>query len=203
MLADLFEEHAEALVADLDAAASCWDVVVAAEPSLERTVGGSELDRALEAMADLVDMKSPHMSGHSRGVANLAAEAGRVSGLPEEEIAALRRAGFLHDLGRLGVSNSIWDKRGPVSPAEMERVRLHPPARREWPAGLTAREVEVLGLLARGYSNKQIAERLVVTPKTVSSHVEHVYRKLAVSSRAAATHFAMAHGLVGSFEAAS
>src|SRR5215213_1475307 len=119
MLADLFEEHAEALVADLDAAVSCWDVVVAAEPSLERTVGGSELDRALEAMADLVDMKSPHMSGHSRGVANLAAEAGRVSGLPEEEIAALRRAGFLHDLGRLGVSNSIWDKRGPVSPAEM------------------------------------------------------------------------------------
>jgi len=41
-----------------------------------------------------------------------------------------------------------------------------------------------------------------VTPKTVSSHIEHVYLKLGVSSRAAATHFAMRHGLVGSFEAA-
>jgi DNA-binding NarL/FixJ family response regulator len=74
-------------------------------------------------------------------------------------------------------------------------------ARREWPAGLSAREVEVLGLLARGCSNKEIAERLVVTPKTVSSHVEHIYAKIEVSSRAAATHFAMQHGLVGSFEA--
>lgn len=148
MLADRFEEYADALVADLDVAASCWDVVVAAEPSLERTVGGSELDSALEAMADLVDMKSPHMSGHSRGVANLAAEAGRVSGLPEEEIVALRRAGFLHDLGRLGVSNSIWDKRGTLSPAEMERVRLHP--------YLTDRMLAGVGALAR---SRELAAR--------------------------------------------
>jgi HD-GYP domain-containing protein (c-di-GMP phosphodiesterase class II) len=126
MLADLFEAHADELVADLDAASSCWEAVIDAEPSLERTVDGDELDDALEAMADLVDMKSPHLSGHSRGVANLVAEAGRVSGLPEHEIAALRRAGLLHDLGRLGVSNSIWDKPGPLSAAEMERVRLHP-----------------------------------------------------------------------------
>ena len=76
-------------------------------------------------------------------------------------------------------------------------------ARREWPAGLSAREVEVLGLLARGYSNRQIAERLVVTPKTVSNHIQHIYMKIDVSSRASATYFAMQHGLVGSFEAAS
>jgi DNA-binding NarL/FixJ family response regulator len=74
-------------------------------------------------------------------------------------------------------------------------------ARRQWPAGLTAREVEVLGLLARGYSSREIAERLVLTPKTVSNHIEHIYLKIDVSSRASATHFAMQHGLVGSFEA--
>ena len=73
-------------------------------------------------------------------------------------------------------------------------------ARRDWPAGLTAREVEVLGLLARGHSNKAIAQRLVVAPKTVSNHVEHIYAKIGVSTRAAAALFAMQHGLVGSFE---
>ena len=75
-------------------------------------------------------------------------------------------------------------------------------ARREWPAGLTAREVEVLRLLARGCQNKEIARRLVVTPKTVSTHLEHIYAKLDVSSRAGATLFATQHSLVGSFEAA-
>ena len=304
VLADLFLDEADELVADIDAASSCWQEVIDAEPSLERVVAGADLDATLEAMADLVDMKSPQMSGHSRGVANLAAEAGRVSGLAEDELTALRRAGFLHDLGRLGVSNSIWDKPGPLTPAETERARLHPyltdrmlagvsalarsrelaanhherldgsgyprgisatqltladrllaaadvyhamteprahrpartkseaadelraearagrldgdavsavlkaaghrvSARREWPAGLTSREVEVLGLLARGYSNKQIAQRLVITPKTVSNHVQHIYLKIDVSSRASATYFAMQRGLVGSFEAAS
>jgi HD-GYP domain-containing protein (c-di-GMP phosphodiesterase class II) len=301
-LADLFLDESGALVADIDAASSCWQEVIDAEPSLERVVTGAELDSTLEAMGDLVDMKSPQMSGHSRGVANLAAEAGRISGLPEGELIALRRAGFLHDLGRLGISNSIWDKPGPLTAAETERARLHPyltdrmlagvpalarsrelaanhherldgsgyprgigaaqltaadrllaaadvyhamteprahrparsegeaadelraevragrldgdaadavlraaghrvRARREWPAGLTSREVEVLGLLARGFSNKQIAQRLVIAPKTVSNHLEHIYLKIDVSSRASATYFAMQHGLVGSFEA--
>jgi FixJ family two-component response regulator len=61
----------------------------------------------------------------------------------------------------------------------------------------------VLGLLARGYSNKQIAQRLFVTPKTVSSHVEHVYLK--PTSRAAPPRpiSRCGHGLVGSFEAAT
>ena len=68
--------------------------------------------------------------------------------------------------------------------------------RREWPAGLTAREVEVLRLLARGLSNKQIAQQLVVTPKTAGSHVEHIYRKIDASNRAQASLFAMRHGLM-------
>jgi DNA-binding NarL/FixJ family response regulator len=76
------------------------------------------------------------------------------------------------------------------------------PARREGPAGLTAREVEVVALLARGHATKEIARRLGVTTKTASNHVEHVYTKLGVGSRAAATLFATQHGLVGSFEPA-
>ena len=63
-------------------------------------------------------------------------------------------------------------------------------------AGLTAREVEVLRLLARGLSNKQVAERLVISPKTVGNHVEHIYAKIGVSTRAAAGLFATEHGLL-------
>ena len=302
-LAALFDRHAADLLEGLDASPT-WDAVIAAEPGLLRVVRGTELDSVLEAMADLVDMKSPHMAGHSRGVANLAAQAAGVLGLASRDVTALRRAGLLHDLGRLGVSNAVWDKPGPLTSAEAERVRLHPyltdrmlagvsalgtprglaarhherldgsgfprgltgahlsradrvlaaanayhamieprpyrealapdaaaaqlraevvagrldgeavnavltaagqraPARRDWPGGLTAREAEVLGLLARGLSNKEIARRLVVTPKTVSSHVEHIYSKLGVSSRARATLFAAEHGLVGSYEPAA
>jgi HD-GYP domain-containing protein (c-di-GMP phosphodiesterase class II) len=302
-LVDLFCDNAEGLLAQLHAAPS-WEAVIAAEPGLVRSIRGDEIERVLEAMGDLVDMKTPHMAGHSRGVANLAAEAARVLAMAPEEIVALRRAGLLHDIGRLGVSNAIWDKPGPLTSSEIEHVRLHPyltdrmlaglsgfgtvrglaarhqerldgsgfprgltaaglgradrvlaaadvyhamseprpyreprtadeaaaqlraevvqgrldgeavnavltaagqraPARREWPRGLTGREVEVLGLLARGHSNKEIARRLVVTPKTVSSHVEHIYSKIGVSSRAGATLFAAQQGLVGSFEASA
>jgi DNA-binding NarL/FixJ family response regulator len=61
----------------------------------------------------------------------------------------------------------------------------------------------VLGLLARGHSNREIARRLVVTPKTATNHVEHIYTKLGVSSRAAATLYATQHGLMGTLEPAS
>jgi DNA-binding NarL/FixJ family response regulator len=68
--------------------------------------------------------------------------------------------------------------------------------RREGPSGLTAREVEVLRLLARGLSNKEIAQRLVISPKTVGTHVEHIYAKIDASTRAAASLFAVQHGLL-------
>ena len=64
------------------------------------------------------------------------------------------------------------------------------------PAGLTDREVEVLRLIARGSSNRQVAERLFISRKTVGRHVENVYAKIGVSSRAAAAVFAMEHGLL-------
>jgi DNA-binding CsgD family transcriptional regulator len=77
------------------------------------------------------------------------------------------------------------------------------PARREGPAGLTAREIQVLGLLARGLSTKQIAQRLVISPKTAGNHIEHVYTKIGVSGRTAAAMYAMQHGLLADDEDAA
>ena len=69
--------------------------------------------------------------------------------------------------------------------------------RAEGPLGLTARESEVLGLLAQGLPNKSIARQLQISAKTVSNHIEHIYLKLGVTNRAGATMAAMQHGLVG------
>lgn len=85
---------------------------------------------------------------------------------------------------------------GPAVDAVLEAAGHRLPRRREKLSGLTAREVEVLILLARGLSNKQIAERLVITPKTAGNHVEHIYAKIGASSRAAAALFAVQHGLL-------
>ena len=74
------------------------------------------------------------------------------------------------------------------------------PTRRDWPSGLTTREVDVLRLLARGHTAKEIARQLCVAPKTASNHIEHIYAKLGVTSRAAATLFATQQGFVGSYE---
>jgi HD-GYP domain-containing protein (c-di-GMP phosphodiesterase class II) len=257
----------------------------------------SELDIALEAIADFTDLKSVYFSGHSRGVANLAADAARHAGFPERDVIVLRRAGLVHDLGRSGVPNTIWDKPGPITFLEWERVRLHPyytervlarvsalarvaaiavahherldgsgyhrglsggaighsarllaaadayqamgqqrayrPAlavdhaaaqlrtevcagrlagdaveavlhaagqqTRRRPvavAGLTVREVQVLSLFARGVSNRNVAKSLSISEKTVGNHVEHIYTKIGVSTRPAATLFALQHGLL-------
>ena len=71
-----------------------------------------------------------------------------------------------------------------------------PPSPPAWPADLTDREVEVLRLIARGRSNREVAERLFISTKTVGRHVENVYAKIGVSSRAAAALFAMEHRLL-------
>jgi HD-GYP domain-containing protein (c-di-GMP phosphodiesterase class II) len=294
-------EHADALLAGLDEAMG-WDAAIAAEPALAMRLSGVALDSALAAIADFADLKSPYTTGQSRGVAERVASAALHAGLGESAAAELRRAGLLHDVGRLGVSNTIWDKTGPLTDGEMERVRMHPyltqrtfsraprlarlaevaathherldgsgyprglaggalspearilaaadayqamtelrphraalsvadaanqlrheavsgrldpdavdavlgaaghrvRRRREGPAGLTHREVEVLVLLARGLSNKEIGARLVVSPRTVGHHVEHVYRKIGCSTRAAASLFAMQNGLLPELEA--
>ena len=295
-LSRVMDDDAETILAGLESV-STWDAVIDAEPALAVMLAGDRFDAALLAVANFVDLKSPFTLGHARAVSDLAAAAGGQLGLSEAEIRTLCRAGLVHDLGRLGVSNSIWDKPGPLGAGEWERVRLHPHVtermlrqsaalaplgaiavqhrerldgsgyprglpgatisrsarilgaadayqamreprpyraprapedaaaelradvragrldadaveavlgaaghrvlrRREGPAGLTVREVEVLQLLARGLSNKRIAERLVISPKTVANHVEHIYTKIDASTRAGAGLFAMQHGLL-------
>ncbi len=295
-VAEIFVGAADSLFEELDSVGP-WEAVLSAEPASRYWLAGPELDAALEAVADFVDVKSPYTIGHSKGVAALAYAASSTYGIGDADATQLRRAALVHDLGRLGVPNSIWDKQGPLTPSELERVRMHPyltermlassaalaplaaiavqhherlngsgyprgltgadmtpggrllaaaddyhsrleprphrppqpPAqaaselradvraglidgdaaeavlaaaghraskRREWPAGLTSREVDILRLLARGMSNKQIADALVISPKTASTHVEHIYAKLGVSNRALASLFAAKHGLI-------
>jgi HD-GYP domain-containing protein (c-di-GMP phosphodiesterase class II) len=301
-LCALVLERADEIFAGLDEV-EAFDAVIDAEPSLAVTLSGARFDASLQAIADFVDVKSPYTLGHSRAVSELAAESGRRLELSDREVRELRRSGLVHDLGRLGVSNAIWDKRGPLARGEWERVRMHPyltdrmlhdseslaalgqiaaahcerldgsgypsglsgaaisrPARilgaadayqamceprphrdaltpdeaaaqlraevgsgrldadavdavlgavghrvarrREGPAGLTPREIDVLRLLARGLSNKEIARELVISPKTASNHVEHIYAKIDASNRATASLFAMQHGLLSEFEMA-
>jgi HD-GYP domain-containing protein (c-di-GMP phosphodiesterase class II) len=294
---DVFAAEAASLFAGLDEASS-WDAVIAAEPALAVRLTDPEFEAALEAIADFADVKSPYTIGHSRGVADLAGEAARILGLGGQGVTLVRRAGLVHDLGRLGVPNTVWDKPGKLSHAEAERVRLHPyltermlasspalaplaavavqhherldgsgyprglsggavspggrvlaaadfyharteprphrptspadeaaaqmraearagrldgdavaavlsaaghraPRRQARAAGLTGREVEVLRLLARGLSNKEIGERLGISRKTASHHVEHIYAKTGTANRALASLFAANHGLIG------
>jgi HD-GYP domain-containing protein (c-di-GMP phosphodiesterase class II) len=71
----------------------------------------------------------------------------------------------------------------------------HPVARRALPGGLSERECEVIRLIARGLSNKEMAVTLAISVKTVGHHIQHIYDKLGVSTRAGATMFAMQHAL--------
>lgn len=295
-LCDLFHDVADEVLPGVDHAHT-WDEVIAAEPALVRWLSDDEIDAALTAVADFVDLKSPYRIGHGRAVSALAGGAATRLGLDEGEIRLVRRSGLVLGMGRLGVSNAIWDRPGPLGVGELERVRMSPyltermlrqsavlaplgaiavqhrermdgsgyprglsgnaisvPARvvaaadayqsmreprphraalpaaqaqqelraevrsgrldpsavdavlaeaghrvgkrREGPAGLTAREIEVLRLLARGHSNKQVAAALVITPKTAGNHVEHIYAKIGASSRAAAALYAVENGLL-------
>jgi DNA-binding NarL/FixJ family response regulator len=71
--------------------------------------------------------------------------------------------------------------------------------RKRHTGGLTPREVEVLRLLARGAPTREIATTLVITPKTAANHIQSIYAKAGVTTRAAATVFAMQHGLMDPF----
>src|SRR5579884_1631591 len=294
---ECFCQHASQLLAGLEQEPS-WEVVLSLEPGKRTRLSDEQFDQACRAIADFADIKSPYTLGHSVGVAELAAQAAHRYGLPEADRVALRRAGLLHDIGRVAVSAGIWGKPGPLSEREWERVRLHPyytervlarptmlarlgalaalhherldgsgyyrgllasmlsPAarilaaadvyhamteprphrsalspeiaaeqlrreahagkldseatnsvlaaaghstrrtRREFVAGLSEREVEVLRLIARGYTIKQIAYAPTLSEKTVDNHIQHIYNKIGVSTRAGATLFAMEQDLL-------
>jgi HD-GYP domain-containing protein (c-di-GMP phosphodiesterase class II) len=72
--------------------------------------------------------------------------------------------------------------------------------RRTGPAGLTSREIEVLALIVRGATTRQVAQRLAITPKTAETHIERIYAKTGASNRAMATLFAVQNGLLDSLE---
>ncbi len=278
-----------------------WHTLIAEEPALQRHLSESELDAALEAIADFTDLRSPARAGHSRGVSDLVARAAAQAGRPDAEIVAVRRAALLHDIGLHAIPASILDKAGPLSKSESERMRMHayytermlarPPVlarlgaiaslahercdgsgyhrglagpaipaigrllaaacayramteprshrpamtakqataelrsdvragrldadavdavltaagqshgkRRTGPAGLTPREVEVLILIARGASNRQVAQALGITAKTAGTHIERIYAKTGASTRSTTTLFAMQHGLLETLE---
>ncbi len=283
-------------------AETAWDALLGAEPAPQRMISPAELDELARTIANFVDMRSTYTLGHSPGVASLAEMTARAMGLPAAEVAAVRRAGLLHDLGRAGVPVSIWEKHGALEAAEWARVKRHPsltelilarsnalgnlgptaglhherldgsgyrgvaaaslpvtarilaaadayqtrleprphrakytpeeaaddirrqgaegkldpdavtamlaaaghqaPAKtQDRPSGLTEREVDVLRLAVRGLSNREMAEALFLSPKTVGHHIESIYGKIGVSTRVGATLFALQHDLIGQLPA--
>jgi putative nucleotidyltransferase with HDIG domain len=86
----------------------------------------ARLDRVAHAFASIVDAKSPYTADHSEGVAAIAAALASLLDLEHGARATLSRAALLHDIGKLGVSNRILDKPGPLSSGEWEAVRRHP-----------------------------------------------------------------------------
>jgi HD-GYP domain-containing protein (c-di-GMP phosphodiesterase class II) len=294
-IASLLADRVEDLLAT-DEGASVWNEAVAREPAPAVVLADEGIDRALAAIGDFADLSSPYLVGHSSGVAALAEHAGEWCRFDAGELSRVRRAGLVHDLGRVAVPVRVWQKAGPLTPAEWERVRLHaycterilarsafltdyapvagahhervdgsgyhrgttasalphtarllaaadvyhamtePRPHREplpaehaaealaqeakaghldadavaavleaagqraprfaRPAGLTEREAEVIALVARGLQTKQVARALGISSKTADRHIQNAYGKIGVSTRAAATVFAMEHGLV-------
>jgi HD-GYP domain-containing protein (c-di-GMP phosphodiesterase class II) len=294
-----FSTHADEILAEAHAG-DPREALLVAEPAPTRVVTEAELPAVVAAIGDVADLKSTYTLGHAAGVARLSDEVAGTLGLDPAARLRLRIAAHLHDVGRVGISAATWDKRGALSAADWEQVRLHPyhserimarssilqpmavvagmhherldgsgyhrgsrgreipiearilavadafqamtqerphrtalgtaeaadalgneardgrldpdavaalmaatgvastpVVRGAAPAGLSDREVEVLRLVARGLSNREIARRLVVSPRTAEHHVQHIYAKIGVSSRAAAALFAMEHDLVG------
>jgi HD-GYP domain-containing protein (c-di-GMP phosphodiesterase class II) len=295
-LVDAFVAHADAILGDLESI-DAWSTVIDGCQPLDRRLLLADADDVLETFGDYGDLKTTWFTGHSKAMATLAEGAARQSGATAAAAAKLRRAALVSRLGVVGVSTGIWDKPGPLSASETERVRTVPyltervlsrqkllqevselaamrcermdgsgyprgltgkaisPHGRILAAadvyqalsedrphraalslrnreaalhdevtagrldgaavscvlaaaghrtgakplavrGLTEREIEVLALLARGLSNKEMAERLSISAKTVGTHVEHIYSKIGASTRGSAAMFAMQHGFV-------
>ena len=103
-----------------------WEQALELEPFPQVWIAGERVDAAFAAIAAFTDLKSPWLREHSTGVAELAEAAAWRMGLPADSVTLVRRAALAHDLGRVGVSNAIWEKPGRLGFGEWERVRLHP-----------------------------------------------------------------------------
>ena len=102
-------------------------LVLAEEPADRvRYVDDEGLNEVARAFADIIDAKSPFTFEHSRRVAGYAVAMGKMLGFDEDELRRLYRAGLLHDIGKLGVSNRILDKEGPLDDAERIAMERHP-----------------------------------------------------------------------------
>jgi HD-GYP domain-containing protein (c-di-GMP phosphodiesterase class II) len=97
-----------------------------APPSCERWVEGRALDEVAHAFAEIIDAKSPFTFRHSENVAMFASGIAREMGLGVAEERRLTRAGLLHDIGKVGISNQILDKNGPLTSDERAEVEQHP-----------------------------------------------------------------------------
>jgi HD-GYP domain-containing protein (c-di-GMP phosphodiesterase class II) len=124
-VAEVFERDAAAIVDGL-LEMDVWAAALAQAPDRDRILDDGEIDELLRAIADFVDLKCPCSPGYSRGVGSLVAAAARYLRMPSADVTRLYRAGLVHGLGRLGVSNQIWGKKGPLSTAEWERLRMYP-----------------------------------------------------------------------------
>jgi DNA-binding CsgD family transcriptional regulator len=98
--------------------------------------------------------------------------------------------------GRTMTPEQVLTAQGPAT-IKIEPASA-PPAKRlpSYPDGLTPREIEVLRLVAQGLTNEQVAQQLVISPRTVDTHLTSIYSKIGVSSRSAATRYALEHHLV-------
>jgi len=94
-------------------------------PSDEAALDGDELGEALLAMADFIDIKTPHTMGHSRRLAALVADAAKLYGLPKASITLLHQAALLHDIGQAGVPAKVMMKPSAFDTSEQEAMRLH------------------------------------------------------------------------------
>lgn len=101
--------------------------VLAMEPTDRRLTADDEtVDRICVAFAEIIDAKTPFTYQHSTGVADAAVDIGGFFGFGEQDLKRLRRAGLLHDIGKLGVSNAILEKPGKLTAEEFDAVRRHP-----------------------------------------------------------------------------
>ncbi len=95
------------------------------EPVERSPLTEDELDIALEAIGDFCDMRCPYFAGHARGTADLVERAAANLNLPAAEATLARRAALVHDVGRFGVPGTVWDRPGPLSSGDRERMRMH------------------------------------------------------------------------------